>query len=219
MIALPVFLLLQIFAQDPNLDLPALIKLGPKSLQQSFIIVEKTIKENPENPEPLMARAEIYGSIGNNETAIKDCLQAYKLLLAKNPTPAAKIKFLSKLSEFIKKSETNPKDLFISTSWDYYNQGKVALKEKNYLKASEYFSNSISLNPKETLFFYFRALSEYMQENIQNARRDALVGAFLERSVTDSEKTLILKELEHFQGTSRIWLCETIKTQPITFNK
>ena len=219
MIALPVFLLVQLFAQDPILDLPALIKLGPKSLQQSFIIVEKTIKENPENPEPLMARAEIYASIGNNETAIKDCLQAYKLLLAKNPTPAAKIKFLSKLSEFIKKSETNPKDHFISTSWDYYNQGKVALKEKNYLKASEYFSNSISLNPKETLFFYFRALSEYMQENIQNARRDALVGAFLERSVTDSEKTLILKELEHFQGTSRIWLCETIKTQPITFNK
>ena len=219
MIALPVFLLLQIFAQDPNLDLPALIKLGPKSLQQSFIIVEKTIKENPENPEPLMARAEIYASIGNNETAIKDCLQAYKLLLAKNPTPAAKIKFLSKLSEFIKKSETNPKDLFISTSWDYYNQGKVALKEKNYLKASEYFSNSISLNPKETLFFYFRALSEHILGNVQDARRDALVGAFLQRNTSDTERTLILKEMEHFQGTSRIWLCETIKTQPITFNK
>ena len=213
------FLLVQLFAQDPNLDLPALIKLGPKSLQNSFILIERTIKENPENPEPLIARAEIYASLGNNETAIKDCLQAYKLLLAKNPTPAAKIKFLSKLSEFIKKSETNPKDLFISSSWDYYNQGKLAFKEKNYLKAAEYFSNAISLNPKETLFFYFRALSEYMLGNVQDARRDALVGAFLERSVTDSEKTLILKELEHFQGTSRIWLCETIKTQPITFNK
>lgn len=219
MIALPVFLLVQLFAQDPNLDLPALIKLGPKSLQKSFMQVEKTIKENPENPEPLMARAEIYAAIGNNETAIKDCLQAYKLLLAQNPTPAAKIKFLSKLSEFIKKTETNPKDLFVSSSWDYYNQGKIAFKEKNFIKASEYFSNSISLNPKETLFFYFRALSEHIQGNVQDARRDALVGAFLERSVTDSEKNLILKEMEHFQGTSRIWLCETIKTQPITFGK
>jgi len=110
MITVSVFYIVQLFAQDPNLDLPALIKLGPKSLQQSFVLIEKTIKENPENPEPLMARAEIYASIGNNETAIKDCLQAYKLLLAKNATPAAKIKFLSKLSEFIAKSETNPKD-------------------------------------------------------------------------------------------------------------
>jgi len=110
MITVSVFYIVQLFARDPNLDLPALIKLGPKSLQQSFVLIEKTIKENPENPEPLMARAEIYASIGNNETAIKDCLQAYKLLLAKNATPAAKIKFLSKLSEFIAKSETNPKD-------------------------------------------------------------------------------------------------------------
>jgi tetratricopeptide (TPR) repeat protein len=219
MIALPVFLLVQLFAQDPILDLPALIKLGPKSLQQSFIIVEKTIKENPEDPEPLMARAEIYASIGNNETAIKDCLQAYKLLLAKNPTPAAKIKFLSKLSEFIKKNEENPKDIFISSSWDYYNQGKIALRAKNFLKASEYFSNSISLNPKEALFFYFRALSEHTLGNVQDARRDALVGAFLQRNTIDTERTLILNEMEHFQGTSRIWLCETIKTQPITFNK
>ena len=219
MIALTVFLLAQLIAQDPILDLPALIKLGPKSLQQSFIIVEKTIKENPEDPEPLMARAEIYASIGNNETAIKDFLQAYKLLLAKNPTPAAKIKFLSKLSEFIKKSETNPKDIFISTSWDYYNQGKIALRAKNYLKAAEYFSNSISLNPKEALFFYFRALSEHTLGNVQDARRDALVGAFLQRNTSDTERTLILNEMEHFQGTSRIWLCETIKTQPITFNK
>lgn len=124
MIALPVFLLLQIFAQDPNLDLPALIKLGPKSLQQSFIIVEKTIKENPENPEPLMARAEIYASIGNNETAIKDCLQAYKLLLEKNPTPAAKIKFLSKLSEFIKKAKRTQKTFL------FLHLGTTTTKEK-----------------------------------------------------------------------------------------
>ncbi len=213
------FLLFQFFAQDSNPDLPAIIKLGPISLQKSFLVVEKTIKENPDNPEPLMARAEIYASLGNNETAIKDCLQAYKLLLAKNPTPAAKIKFLSKLSEFIVKSETDPKDNFVSSSWDYYNQGKIALKAKNYIKASEYFSNSISLNPKETLFFYFRALAEHIQGNFQDARRDALVGAFLERGAIDSERTLILKELEHFQGTSRIWLCETIKTQPITFGK
>jgi len=219
MITVSVFYIVQLFAQDPNLDLPALIKLGPKSLQQSFVLIEKTIKENPENPEPLMARAEIYASIGNNETAIKDCLQAYKLLLAKNATPAAKIKFLSKLSEFIAKSETNPKDQFVYSSWEYYRQGKISLKNKNYSKASEYFTNSISLNPKETAFFYFRALSEHIQGNLQDARRDALVGSFLERSATDSQRTLLLMELEHFQGTSRIWLCETIKTQPITFGK
>lgn len=219
MIALISFFIIQLFSQIPDSDLPALIKLGPRNLREAFITIEKTIKENPSDPEALMARAEIYAAIGNNETAIKDCLEAYKLLLAKNPNPSAKIKFLSKLSEFIAKSETNPKDFFVSSSWDYYIQGKKSLRDKNYSKASEYFTNAISLNPKETAFFYFRALSEHIQGNIQDARRDALIGAFLEKNITDSDRAFLLKELEHFQGTSRIWLCETIKTQPITFKK
>lgn len=204
---------------------PELIRLAPPVVQNSFVSIQKAVSDNAklaitsQSTAPLESRAEIWLMVGNPDEALKDFLAAYNILLQTKPTPAEKIRFLIKLSGFLVQFRKNPVAQHVSHSWDYFYQGKKALREKNISLAKNYFDNAISLSAAEPLFYYFRAMASFLIGNIDEGRRDALMGLFLESTQESPSRNRLLEELESFQGSARVWLCETIKTQPIIFNK
>jgi hypothetical protein len=213
-----------IFFQE-NSQSPELIRLAPPVIQNSFVSIQKAVSDNAKLPltsqstAPLEARAEIWLMVGNPDEALKDFLAAYNILLQSKPIPSEKIRFLTKLSSFLIQFNKNPVAQHVSHSWDYFYQGKKALRGKNITQAKNYFDNAVSLNPAEPLFYFFRAMASFHLGNVDVGQRDALMGVFLERNQELPNRDRLLEELESFQGSVRVWLCETIKTQPVIFNK
>ena len=213
-----------IFFQE-NSQTPELIRLAPSVVQNSFVSIQKAVSDNAklaissQSTAPLEARAEIWLMVGNPDEALKDFLAAYNILLQTKPTPAEKIRFLTKLSGFLVQFHKNPVAQHVSNSWEYFYQGKKALRDKNISQAKNYFDNAISLSPAEPLFYYFRAMASFLLGNIGDGRRDALMGVFLETTHEPPNRDKFLEELEPFQGPVRVWLCEIIRTQPVIFNK
>lgn len=204
---------------------PELIRLAPPLVQEAFKTIQSAVLENEKLPKsgqstiPLEARAEIWLQVGNPDLALKDYLNAYHILLQTNPPPAEKVRFLSKLSTFLAQYHKNPLAKHVSHSWDYFYQGKNALRQKQYELAADYFQNAVSLSPSEPMFYYFRAMTSFHLGQRELGKRDALVGAFLERNLEIPNRERFLEELEPFQGPSRVWLCEILRTQPVVFGK
>lgn len=208
-----------------NQPLPELVRLAPPIVQESFKTIEKSVLENASltpakrSPAPLESRAEIWLLLGNPDAALKDYLSAYSILLQSSSPPAEKLRFLTKLSAFLAQYHKNPIPQHVSHSWDYFYQGKKALRDRQYPEATDFFQNAISLSPAEPMFHYFMALAFYQTGNREGGQREALMGAFLERNRDIPNRERFLEELEPFQGPARVWLCEILRTKPVVFEK
>lgn len=192
-------------------DLPALLQMQPDQVKVAWNEIATAIDENQKLPKPLpepyFVRGEIWTLVGNHDQALRDYLTATQLAIDSEVELATYSSYFLRLHEALKHFDSEPKSPFEGgnphfLALDHYSQGFSAFWRGDMPKALREFDDAIQLNPKDPIYWYYRALAHRQSGDGRRAQHDALIGAALERErLTDCDAGL-----SRVQGHNRSWL-------------
>jgi len=198
--------------------LPELIRLsGNAALVAAWREVELALQENEKLPrplpEPLFARAEIWSAVNNYDAALQDYLTAMKLARQSGEDLASYSSYFLKLQELLDKLNRVPKPATLGAGKDYFflakdhfSAGFHAFWRGDLRAALDRFDSAIQLQPEESLYWYYRALTFKRLGDDRRAVHDVLLAAHLEQQRETRYGRRLDTALARVQGGLRQWL-------------
>lgn len=198
--------------------LPELINLQRDDLLRSaWQEVQAAVEENerlPEGdrlPEPYYARAEIWRTVNNYGNAVQDYLAAITHARKAGGDLANCAAYLARLDAAIEEFEKIPTTPtlgnnadFSFAARDHFVRGYHAFWRRDYTAALHSFDNAVQCNPRESAYWYYRALTFKQMGNESRAQADALLGAKVEKLSRVHRPLGAL--FTRVQGDSRLWI-------------
>lgn len=197
-------------------DLPALIAIQDEAIRTAWKELERAVEANAQLvaseqlPEPFLARAEIWGMVGNHQEALRDNLRAAEILHKRGVDLVDFAKYFVVLKDALDKYDREPVPRFLAEALDYWALGTTDFFRSRYAEALPRFVNAVQLDPGNPLYWYYRSLTYLGLSQEREAVHDAKVGAALERRLRESLDIETLRNLgsrlERIQGPRRTWL-------------
>lgn len=194
--------------------IPYLISIQPTRTLEAWKDVAELIAQNEklENPlpDPYLARAELWTTVGAHEDAVEDYLQASSLIMKKNPSLIEQAKVFKSLRESLERLSQSPRPAYpikaadaCQTGFEYYYRG-------DFKQALPFFVEATRLNPDDAVYRAMRGLSSYRLGDIAAAEKQVAAAANIVRKqgfvFPDSREQDFHRRLERIQGTDRRWL-------------
>ena len=195
--------------------IPILIQRLPEAQRNDWRLLNEAIqtaeREGVAVPDAYVARAELWTVAGDTSKAVEDFRKAADLAVAASRSPLEQSAYLRLLRDALERLEKAPKPAEGARANDYvaaqthFGVGCRLFWSHDVADAEREFVDAIALNPKEPIYWYYRALARRQNGDLHRAAHDALIGCFLERSryVRDAE---IGRALQRVQGYDRAWL-------------
>lgn len=178
-------------------DIPALIAVQSKDVQQAWRDVdkginemEKAIKENDKKPtkeamqplaEPYFARAEIWSLANCRDEAMRDYSTGLGIVLKSGQGPEKYGPYIAKLKEAVDKYERQPRPAEKGSYETYLSYGVTAYRNGKLELAIRHLSNAIQIDHGGPVAWYFRGLTYKRLKQDLQAQHDVLVAVYLER--------------------------------------
>ncbi|WP_372717699.1 hypothetical protein [Novipirellula sp.] len=201
---------------------------------QSAIADNDALPESDRLPDPYLARAEIWASVGNDSSALQDYLTAIDLIRDSDRDLQSYSRYLDTLYSVARRLQSAPvpasgsePDLYTAAR-HHYGFGCTKFFAGDYFGALNDFDNAVQLAPTKPRYWYFRSLSRRATGDLQRAQHDALIGAYFERQLNDIDRRSLSGSLFKIQGESRLWLeayrlgsvnSSTVNTSDIRFGR
>jgi hypothetical protein len=195
--------------------MPILIQRLPEAQRNDWRLLNEAIqaaeRQGVAVPDAYVARAELWTVAGDTSKAVEDFRKAADLAVAAGRSPLEQSAYLRLLRDALERLDKAPKPAEGARANDYvaaqthFGVGCRLFWSHAVADAERKFDDAIALNPKEPIYWYYRALARRQNGDLHRAAHDALIGCFLERSryVRDAE---IGRALQRVQGDDRAWL-------------
>jgi len=162
-------------------------------------------------PDPYFARAAIWVAVENYADAIQDYITGIDLARKRGQAAEFYLPYVEKLAVAIRKLESNPVPVagamlgWQNAAKQHFALGYTTFFTGDYKECLPHFTNSITLDPTQPHYWYFRALTQRALGNRGQAQHDALLGVHFEQQL--KEKTISMdQKLFRVQGERRTWL-------------
>ncbi|MFO1063098.1 MAG: tetratricopeptide repeat protein [Pirellulales bacterium] len=189
-------------------DLPPLIMQQPKELQAAWKVVDAAIQENAtlakQLPEPYFARGELLAMVQDFDAALRDYLRAVQLASESDRGLISYSAYFARLKEAFEQYDKSPRPPATGLAPLHYASGVHAYRKGDHQKAIVHFSDAISLDEHQPLYWYYRSVSFFQAGMTDRAQHDALVGCHLEWKNGTADR--IGTKLAYVQGQARTWL-------------
>jgi len=203
------------FSEEPDDELPALIRRQPTVVHDAWRRITAAIRENNSlarpRPEPFFARAELWIMVGNYDEAMRDLLLAMRNAESSGAAPSNYQATFERLREVLDRYDATPVPPEDGEPSWHYGRGMHEFWAGRYVEAERAFTNAIMLAPQNPLFWYMRAVARRRQGNDTGAQHDVLLGATAERRRcvrSFASVSYISRDLSRLQGPDRLWLEE-----------
>ena len=189
-------------------EVPLAIAGLPAEVQQAWRDIQEAVSENEQLesplPEPYFSRAEIWTAAKNYDAAMRDYLKAIELAANGGGDPSAYAGWLSKLAVALDNLDKAPRPAGKGDARRHYSSGVHAFWDGDLKNAAWHFDNAIFVEPGNSLFWYYRALTHLRGGDRRRAKHDALIGSNLEWK--DGRKDRIGWAFVRLQGPMRMWV-------------
>ncbi len=220
-LVVPLVVVVLVHAENPEKDVPELIRKAGPSIQKAYVQIEKTIRENEKLskplPEPYLARGEIWTAVGNHEEALADYLKATDLLYKGKPTLLDQSRYLERLHKTLQRLRNMPTPYYPEDAAQQYDAGTNYYFRCMFDKALPHLTEAIRLNPADPVYWYYRGLTYKQLGRESEAERDVKIGANLVRKAEERNRYIhqeVGQALERVQGPIRQWLTDKSQELP-----
>lgn len=193
-------------------ELPYLVKLQPRPVQESWFKINELIKENTSLekplPDPYLARAELWSLVGNHEEAMEDYLQATNLTLESNPSVADQSRMLVVLKEALKRLAEQPQPRYPQKSREFFQDGFRLFYHGMYEEAAPLLAEATRLNTTDPVYRVVRALNCKKLGQKSKAKQQLSAASSLMKRPYFSKFELMdfHNRLERIQYADRRWI-------------
>jgi tetratricopeptide (TPR) repeat protein len=188
------------------------------ALEEAWKIIAISIVENSRLPveeqlgDPYFARAEIWLKAESFSEALHDYLDGFQIVRSSGRSINDYRPSLDKMSELLEKIKATPVPKLGNEPERYtmaktlFSRGYNAYRSSQLSEAAEHFSSALAFAPAESLYWYFRAITNYLSGDLQRAQHDAVMGAYFERNAYPEVRRHVTRGLSNVQGSERVWV-------------
>ena len=193
-------------------ELPYLIKLQPKLVQESWFKINELIEENASLekplPDPYLARAELWSLVGNHEEAIEDYLQATNLTLEGAPSVADQSRMLVVLKEALNRLAEQPQPRYPQKSREFYQDGFRLFYHGMHEEAAPLLAEATRLDTTDPVFRVVRALNcKKLGQNSKAKQQLSAASSLMKRPYFSKFELMDFhSRLERIQYADRRWI-------------
>lgn len=193
-------------------ELPYLLKLQPRPVQESWFKINELIKENTSLekpiPDPYLARAELWSLVGNHEEAIEDYLQATNLTLEGNPSVADQSRMLVVLKEALKRLAEQPQPRYPQKSREFFQDGFRLFYHGMHEDAAPLLAEATRLDTTDPVFRVVRALNcKKLGQNLKAKQQLSAASSLMKRPYFSKFELMDFhNRLERIQYADRRWI-------------
>ena len=198
--------------EELPLLMPHLIAIQPPNVRQAWQQVSVLVAENEQleqpQPEPFLARAELWTTAGNHEEAVEDYLRATNLLLAGKPSLVEQSRVLGLLRAALERLVAQPQALYPVQAASAFRAGIAFFNACQFEQAAPLLAEATRLNPTDAVYRAVRALNYRKLKDEDAANRQLATAASIIRRPIISEDELrgFHIRLERIQGKDRRWI-------------
>jgi tetratricopeptide (TPR) repeat protein len=166
-------------------QLPYMIQQQPVEVQNLYqeatVLVEENGRlENP-RPEPYIALADIWASVGAHDDALKNYLNAASVLTTGTSTLEDRARMLARLQIAMADLMAEPEKRYPLAARDAYRQAVIRMHTGKPERAVPYIDEEVRLAPKDLTYRTIAALLYHRNGNIHEAERQARMAVSLYR--------------------------------------
>ena len=198
--------------------LPYLISIHPPQVGDAWLQVVHLIKENEQlekpQPDPYLARAELWTTVGNHEEAVEDYLKAIQLSMANKPNLIEQSRLLGLMRASLDRLVRQPRPMFPIEAAASFEIGLSMYRRGDYKEASAFLAESTRLNPTDAVYRAIRALNYRRLLNDSDAAKQlaAAAGILRDPDTPEFERVGFHIQLESIQFSDRYWLSSGIRS-------
>lgn len=202
--------------------LPHLIAIQSPQIRDAWRQVVQILAENEQleeqQPDPYLARAELWTTAGNHEEAVEDYLRAIQLSMANKPNLIEQSRLLSLLRESLKRLVHEPRPMFPIKASAAFDIGLSMYRRGAYNEAAALLAEATRLNPTDAVYRALRALNYRRLGNDTDAARQlaAAAGILRDPNTPEYERNGFHIQLEGIQFSDRYWLSSGIVRAGLT---
>lgn len=222
------FLSIECFAQvtEKNVKLndknhittPYLISIQTPKIKEAWRQVSELIADNDKSPNPLpdpyLARAEIWTSVGSHEDAVEDYLTASRLIMLSDPSLIEQSRVFKSLRDSLERLAKAPQPVYPIKASSAFQKAVELYYHGQFFQASPLFAEATRLEPNDAVYRAFRALNYYKIGDQSSAEKQIAVAASIIRKPEsinpNAREEDFHKRLERIQGPDRQWLANTM---------
>ena len=201
-------------------DLPFLIARQSETVQEAWRTVDELVRENASLeqslPDPLLARADLWATVGNHEEALDDYLQATKLLFAMRPSLVEQSRALNRLSDALERLSKRPRPEYPYEADDAFWHGVRNFENHRLEAAAAFFAEATRLMPSDAVYRAYRGITlKRLGQAIDAERQLAVAASILRRpDCLERERSGFHIRLENIQGSERRWITQSVNLPP-----